>query len=327
MNAIVIQNYGNPGVFTQMALTSPAITDTQVLVEVYATTASSADQLVRSGAFKQVMQVRFPHVLGVEVAGIVRETGRNVSQLKVGDRVMGLPRLGGGYADLVALEENSAVVLPPGLPFQEAAALPASALSAWQSLFQYGKLESGQRILIHAGAGGVGHLAVQMAKQHGAYVIATARAYNHEFVLNLGADEVIDYTTTDFAEAAGTVDVVLDMVRDAAIDSDTGIGATEQKNIRILRDNGRLISLVDPSIAAHPKIRGIEAQFAYIEPSRSDLASIIRQVRENKLKVHVDEFFPFTAQGITEAHDHYETRKFRGKLVIVNNESLQKDTP
>ncbi|MFD1908392.1 NADP-dependent oxidoreductase [Paenibacillus rhizoplanae] len=243
-----------------------------------------------------------------------------MSRLKVGDRVMGLSRSGGGYADFLALEENSAVVIPPELSYQEAAALPAAALSAWQSLFQYGQLHSGQRILIHAGAGGVGHLAVQMAKQHGAYVLATARAYNHEFVRQLGADEVIDYTTTDFAEAAGTVDVVLDMVRETEVDEDTGIGATEQKNLQILRDNGRLISLVDPLIATHPKVRGIEAQFAYIEPNPRDLASIIQQVREHKLKVHVEEIFPFTMQGIVEAHNHYETRKVRGKLVILRQQ-------
>lgn len=317
MHAIAIQHYGNPEVFTEQVLPTPSITESQVLIEMYATTVSSADQLVRSGVFKDVVQLQFPHVLGVEVAGIVRAAGKNVSRLKVGDRVMGLSRSGGGYADFLALEENSAVVIPPELSFQEAAALPAAALSAWQSLFQYGQLHSGQRILIHAGAGGVGHLAVQMAKQHGAYVLATARAYNHEFVRQLGADEVIDYTTTDFAEAAGTVDVVLDMVREAEVDEDTGIGATEQKNLQILRDNGRLISLVDPLIATHPKVRGIEAQFAYIEPNPRDLASIIQQVREHKLKVHVEEIFPFTMQGIVEAHNHYETRKVRGKLVIL----------
>jgi NADPH:quinone reductase-like Zn-dependent oxidoreductase len=233
---------------------------------------------------------------------------------------MGLARSGGGYAEFAVLEESSTVVIPPELSFQGAAALPASALTAWQSLFQYGRLQAGQRILIHAGAGGVGHLAVQLAKQHGAYVIATARAHNHEFVRQLGADEVIDYTASDFAEAAGTVDIVLDMVRDSTIDVDTGIGVTERKNSIILRDNGKLISLVDPSIADHPKIRGIEAQFAYIEPNRVDLTSIIRQVRENKLKVHVDEIFPYTAEGIAGAHSHYETRQHKGKLVILRQQ-------
>lgn len=198
--------------------------------------------------------------------------------------------------------------------------MPASALTAWQALFQYGRLLSGQRILIHAGAGGVGHLAVQMAKQYGAYVIATARANNHEFVRQLGADEVIDYTTTDFAEAAGTVDIVLDMVRDTAVDADTGIGATERKNLQILRDNGRLISLVDPQIATHPVVRGIEARFAYIEPNAKDLASIIRQVHEHKLRAHIEEIFPFTVQGISAAHLLYESRKVRGKLVIVRQQ-------
>lgn len=316
MKAIVMQTYGGPEVFEEQDIAVPHIQETQVLVEMYATTVSSADQLIRSGEFQHVFSVQFPHVLGVELAGVVKEIGEKVSYVKVGDPVMGLARHGGGYADYVVLEESAITVIPPTISFLEAAALTASALTAWQSLFQYGKLQPGQRILIHAGAGGVGHIAVQLAKQYGAYVIATARGHNHEFVRQLGADEVIDYTTTDFAEVISPVDIVLDMVRDRIVELDTGIGETERKNYTVLKDSGKLISLVAPSIADHPKIRGIEAQFAYIVPNHRDLAAIIHSVEEQKLKVHVDGLFPFTVEGIADAHRQNETNPKRGKLVI-----------
>ncbi|MEC0244565.1 NADP-dependent oxidoreductase [Paenibacillus chitinolyticus] len=313
MKAIVINNYGNPEDFEEQDISIPIIKETQVLVEMYATTVSSADKLVLSGAFQHMLSVQFPHVLGVELAGVVKEIGEKVTHVKAGDRVMGLVRTGGSYADYVALEESALTIIPSTLSFVEAAALPAGALTAWQSLFQYANLQPGQRILIHAGAGGVGHIAVQLAKQHGAYVITTARKHNHEFVRQLGADEVIDYTTTDFAKAVSPVDIVLDMVRDTVIDTNTGIEVTESKNYTILKESGKLISLVDPSIAKHPKIRAIESQFAYIEPNPSDLATIVQSVQEHKLKVHVDGIFPFTAEGIAEAYHH---KHKKGKLVI-----------
>lgn len=253
MNAIVIHGYQEPEGFEEQDIAIPKISDTQVLVEMYATTFGSADQLVLSGAFRQTLPLRFPHVLGVELAGVVTKVGDQVKQVQRGDRVMGLTRAGGAYAEYVALEENALTILPAGLSFTEAAALPAGALTAWQSLFHYAKLQPGQRILIHAGAGGVGHLAVQLAKQHGAYVIATAREHNHGFVRQWGADEVIDYTVTDLSEAIAPVDIVLDMVRDSMIDPDTGISETEAKNYTLLKDNGKLISLVDPAVARHPK--------------------------------------------------------------------------
>lgn len=317
MKAIVIHNYGNPEGFQEQDIAIPIIKETQVLVEMYATTFSSTDQMVLSGAFRRIIPVQSPHVLGLDLAGVVKEIGEKVTHVRVGDRVMGVSRTGGGYADYVALEESALTIIPPTLSFVEAAALPANALTAWQSLFRSAKLLPGQRILIHAGAGGVGHIAIQLAKQHGAYVITTARKHNHEFVRQLGADEVIDYTTTDFAEAISPVDIVLDMVRDTVVDTDTGTSVTEQKNYTILKDNGKLISLVDSSIAKHPMIRGIEAHAANIEPNRRDLAAIVQSVQEHKLKAHVEGIFPFTAQGIAEAqHKYNESKQKRGVLVI-----------
>ncbi|MFE5321877.1 NADP-dependent oxidoreductase [Paenibacillus sp. NPDC056579] len=311
MKAIVMHEYGAPEVLQELEVDIPELKETQILVEVHASSVNATDYLFRSGAGKHLFPLQFPHILGVDVAGVVTKIGEKVTHVKPGDRVMGLVTAG-GYADYVAVEANALVVIPPTLSFQEAAALPAVSLTAWQALFQYGKLQPGQRILIHAGAGGVGHIAVQLAKQHGAYVIATARTQNHEFVRQMGADEVIDYTTTDFAEAVSSVDIVLDMV----MKMDMGVGETALKSYTVLKDGGKLISLVSPAIADHPKIRGIEAQYVHVQPNHSDFSAIVRIVEEQKLKVHVDGVFPFTAQGIAEAHHQSESKHKRGKVVI-----------
>lgn len=317
MKAIVLQDYGIPAILHELEIVKPQINETQVLVEMYATSINPGDYILRSGASKNMIPVEFPFILGLDAAGVVKEIGEKVTQVKPGDRVMGLVTASGAYADYVAMEENALAIIPATLSFNEAAALPVIALTAWQSLFQYGKLEAGQRILIHAGAGGVGHIAVQLAKQKGAYVIATARADNHEFVRKLGADEVIDYTKTDFVKAISEpVDVVLDMImrRDAVLDPT--IGETGRKSYEVLKDGGKFISLVAMAIDEYPKIRGIEARFVHEKPTSNDMATIVNMVQEKKLKVHVSGIFPFTAQGISEAYSQSEINPKRGKIVI-----------
>ncbi|WP_258296440.1 NADP-dependent oxidoreductase [Paenibacillus peoriae] len=319
MKAIVLKEYGIPAVLQDKEITVPVITETQVLVEMYAASINPADYVLRSGAVKDILPVQLPYVLGADFAGVVTEVGSKVTHFKPGDRVMGIPiNNGGAYADYVAVEENALAIIQPGISFHEAAALPTVGLTAWQSLFKYGKLQPGQRILIHAGAGGVGHIAVQLAKQAGAYVIATAREFNHEFVRQLGADEAIDYTKTDFTKAISSpVDIVLDMVMDrSATVLDAKISETGRKSYSVLKDGGKLISLVAMAINEHSKIRGVEAQFVHAEPNHDDLLSILRNVHEEKLKVHLSGIFPFTSQGLAEAYHRCETNPKRGKVVI-----------
>lgn len=311
MKAIVMIDYGTPDVLQEQEIAKPELKETEALVEVIATTVNSGDHLILSGAFRDIIPLRLPHILGIEIAGVVREVGANVTHVKQGDRVIGLAATGGGYADYAVVEEKGLTVIPSTLSFEETVALPAVGLTAWQALFQYGQLQPGQRILIHAGAGAVGHLAVQLAKQHGAYVIATARAENHEFVRQLGADEVIDYATTDFGETVCPVDIVLDMVRDG--------GDTERKSYTVLKDGGKLLSLVSPAIDRDPHTRGIEARFVRVEPNRSDWLSLIRQVQDQQLKVHIDRIFPFNAEGIAEAHRASGTGGKKGQLLIARD--------
>ncbi len=327
MKAIVLQHYGIPEALREQEIAEPEQKETQVIVEMYATSINPGDYVLRSGAAQHMMPIQFPYVPGTDVAGVVKEVGDKVTYVKPGDLVMGLtPAVGGAYAEYVAVEEKALVRIPPTLSFQQAAALPAVALPAWQALFHYSQVQPGQRILIHAAAGGVGHIAVQLAKQQGAYVIATARTHNHEFVRQLGADEVIDYSLTDFTKAIRTpVDVVLDMVMDktAAI-VDLNIGETGRKSYAVLKDGGKFISLVAMAIDEYPEVRGIEARFVHIQPDRDDLRAalqaIIRRVQEQTLKVHVNEIFPFTAQGIMEAYRRSDIDPKRGKIVIQRKE-------
>ncbi|KWX85335.1 molecular chaperone GroES [Paenibacillus riograndensis] len=329
MKAIALTSFGIPEVLKELELPIPSLTDTQVLIEMRASSINPADYLFRSGAILQSPmahkfqdQLQLPMVLGNEVAGIVQEVGRKVTQFKPGDRVMGMIQRG-SYMDYVAVEEDHLAVIPESLSFEEAGAAPTVALTAWQALFEHGHLQPGQRILIQAGAGGVGHVAVQLAKQHGAYVISTARDYNHDFVRGLGADEVIDYTKADFTtQITDPVDIVLDTAKDASTFG-TGLpGEIGEKNFSVIKDGGTYISVVAFGINQYPKVRNIYAHFFQAQPNRTDFESIAHHMKDNKLKIHVNETFAFTVQGLLQAYRKSEELPKRGKIVISKNLSL-----
>jgi len=306
MKAIFMNDYGNPDVLKEQVVSIPKINDDQVLVEMYATSINPVDSNIRAGRAKEAFPVhQFPHILGLDVAGVVIETGAKVNHFKPGDRVFGLGS-SGSYAEYVVAEESMLAKLSPDIPFHIAGALPAVALTAWHSLFIYGTLQPGERCLIHAGAGGVGHVAIQMAKHAGAYVITTASARNHDFVKELGADEVIDYQTVDFSEAINEVDVVLDAV----------IGANQVKNFKVLRKGGRVVSIVTPNIADLAQEYQANAKFVVVQPTRDELEEIERYVREQKLTVHINRMFPLSETGLIEAHRMIETKHTKGKLVV-----------
>lgn len=311
MKAIVMNDYGKPEVLKELPVLVPQINDDQVLVEMFATSINPVDSNIRGGRAKEAFPVhQFPHILGLDVAGIVREVGANVTHLKPGDRVYGLGS-SGSYAEYVASEASQLAKLSPDIPFHIAAALPAVALTAWHSLFVNGNLQPGERCLIHAGAGGVGHVAIQMAKQAGAYVITTASARNHDLVKELGADEVIDYQTVDFSELMQEIDLVLDAV----------IGAEQEKNFKVLRKGGRVVSIVTPNISGIAQAYEVNAKFVIVHPTREELEEIEKWVRERKLKIHIDRILPFTETSIIEAHRIMETKHARGKLVVqIRNE-------
>lgn len=323
MKAIALTSFGSPGVLEEREAPIPALTDTQVLVEMRASSINPADIVIRNGSIVQSAMAdklpdsfQLPLVLGNEVAGIVKEVGGKVRHFKPGDRVMGMVQRG-AYMDYVAVDEDFLTVIPDTLSFEEAGAAPTVALTAWQALFAHGRLQPGQRILVQAGAGGVGHAAVQLAKQHGAYVLATAREYNHDFVKGLGADEVFDYTKADFAaQLTAPVDIVLDAAMDSATFG-TGLpGDIGEKNYAVIKDGGTYISVVAFAIHEHPKVRGIDARFFQASPNRADFEAIVRHMKEKRLNIHIDAAFPFTAEGLLQAYRQSERSPKRGKIIL-----------
>jgi NADPH:quinone reductase-like Zn-dependent oxidoreductase len=218
------------------------------------------------------------------------------------------PVLPGGYAEYVVAPSRQFVRKPAALSFEQAAGLPLAALTAWQGLVDTGRLSAGQRVLVHAAAGGVGHLAVQIAKSLGAHVIGTASAPKHDFVRSLGADEVIDYRSVDFVDVLREqpVDVVFDPIA----------GDTSLRSVQVLKDGGILVSIlsVEDDAAAEAKRRGIHAEFTLVEPDRLALTAITDLVEQGRLRVEVDSVFPLAEAA--DAHRRGETNQASGKIIL-----------
>lgn len=307
MLAVIAKAPGGPDVLQLQEVARPVPERTEILVRVHAAGVNPADWKTRADGRDR----SFPLILGWDVAGVIEEVGAGVTWLRVGDEVLGMPlfpALPGGYAEYVVAPSRQFVRKPKALSFEQAAGLPLAALTAWQGLVETGRLQSGQRVLVHAAAGGVGHLAVQIAKSFGAYVIGTASAPKHEFVRSLGADEVIDYRTEDFAGVLRTqpVDVVFDPIA-----GDTGL-----KSLKVLKDGGAFVSIlpVDPAAVAEANRRGIQAEFTLVEPDRLALTAITDLVDRGELRVEIDSVFPLAEAAA--AHRRGETNQASGKIVL-----------
>jgi NADPH:quinone reductase-like Zn-dependent oxidoreductase len=252
-----------------------------------------------------------PVPLGWDVSGVVEAVGLGVTLYRPGDEVFGMPRLpqpAGAYAQFLTSPARHLARRPAGLSHVEAAALPVAALTAWQSLVDTADVRPGQRVLIHAAAGGVGHLAVQIAKARGAYVVGTASASAHDFVRGLGADEVVDYREVPFETAVRDVDVVLDTVG----------GEYGPRSLDVLRPGGVLVSIASPAeayLADLAERRGLRAGFTIVEPDAGGLKEIAALVESGRLRVHVDAVLPL--EEAAKAHAMGETGGARGKVVLT----------
>ncbi|MQY28475.1 NADP-dependent oxidoreductase [Nocardia aurantia] len=296
MLAIIQNTYGGPDVLHTAELPIPVPEAGEVLLRVAATAVNPADWKVRSGGVRRLGEP--PFTLGLDVAGTVVETGSAVTGFAPGDEVFALVlSRRGAYAEYVTVPAASLAAVPAGLDLRQAAALPVAALTAWQSLAE---LRAGQRVLIHAAAGGVGHLAVQIAKLRGAYVIGTARSGNHEFLRELGADELIDYSTTDFTTAVRDVDVVLDLIG----------GDYGTRSLRVLRPDGRYVDAQGSDAEGDPRYRRF-----HVGPSGPDLAEIAALAAAGRLRVRIERVMSLAE--VAEAHALSETGRVRGKIVLV----------
>jgi NADPH:quinone reductase-like Zn-dependent oxidoreductase len=307
MLAVVAEDIGGPEVLQLREVERPVPGLTEILVRVHAAGVNPTDWKARARGGKGP----FPTILGYDVAGVIEEVGVGVTWLRVGDEVLGMPKfpvLPGGYAQYVVAQSRQFVRKPQALSFEQAAGLPLASLTAWQGLVDTGGLRAGQRVLVHAAAGGVGHLAVQIAKSRGAYVIGTASAAKHEFVRSLGADEVIDYRTEDFVDVLRTqpVDVVFDPIA----------GDTSLRSVQVLKDGGFLVSIldVDEVAAKEAQRRGIHAAFTLVEPDRLALTAITDLVDQGKLRVEIDSVFPLAEAAA--AHRRGETNQATGKIIL-----------
>ncbi|POA26431.1 MULTISPECIES: NADP-dependent oxidoreductase [unclassified Pseudomonas] len=303
MKAIRVYEYGNPEVLQLEDIADPVAGEGEVLIEVAGAGVNPIDWKVLSGAMKAFIPLPLPFTPGVEVSGKVIATGPGVTQFKLGDEVFGFINIVGGYASKAVAPVSKLALKPQSLSALQAGAVPATALTAWQALTEHAGVQRRQKVLIHAAAGGVGSMAVQIAKYLGAEVIATASASNHAYLKQFGADYVIDYTTQAFDELVSEVDVVLDLVG----------GDTQNRSFRVLKRGGLLISPVSaPSITLANDYGVTPINFA----TRSDgaqLSLIAELFDRGHLTVDVEVFPLSEAQRALEKS---LSRRGHGRLVL-----------
>lgn len=312
MRAVVQHTLGDPDVLQVTRVPRPVPLPTEVLVRVHAAGINPVDWKTRAGGGMAGVLGAPPFVLGWDVSGVVEATGAGVTTLAVGDEVYGMPwfpRAAGGYAEYITAPSRQFARKPGNVTHAQAAAVPLAALTAWQALVDTADLRAGQRVLVHAAAGGVGHLAVQFAKHLGAHVIATASARNHSWLLELGADEVVDYTTTRFEDAVADVDVVLDLVGD-------GNDSTSTRSLSVLRPGGVLLAIPSgaaPELTAAGRERDVRVTGFLVEPDGAALTEIARLIDAGAVRVEAK---TYPLDQVARAHRDGEAGHTRGKLVL-----------
>jgi NADPH:quinone reductase-like Zn-dependent oxidoreductase len=304
MKAVVAREYGAPEVLKFEEVPRPEPNGDEALVRVIASSVNPADPLTLSGKYAKEFGTHLPLIPGYDIAGVVEKTGVDVTKLKVGDAVYGYPTFGGAWADYVAVKEWEVAAKPKSLTFVESAAVPMGALTAWQSLVDVAKLQSGQTILIHGGSGGVGSFAIQIAKARGARVIATASTANQDLLKQLGADVAIDYTKTKFEDVAKDVDAVLDPVGKDTL----------ARSYDVVKKGGIVMSLVALPDPAELKKRGIRGASISSHPDAKDLAEIAQLIDAGKIKPIVTQVRPLSEAVATQ--QQAATHHTRGKVVI-----------
>jgi NADPH:quinone reductase-like Zn-dependent oxidoreductase len=313
MKAVVMPEHGGPEVLEVREVEQLDPRPDELLIRTAAAGVNPVDTQVRSGSWVLDEMGEPPMVLGWDIAGTVEEAGDATSGFAPGDRVFGMPRFPGLArcdAEYVAAPAAHIARTPDSLSDEQAGALPLTGLTAWQALVDTAGVGKGDRVLVQAAAGGVGHLAVQIAKAHGAHVIGTARAAKHAFLRELGVDEPVDYTETPIEEVVSEVDVVIDTVSE----DDAGL----LSSLRTLRKGGMLVVIagdlteaVDDAAAG----QGKRATEMLVHPDGSALGKLAALAEEGRLRVDVEESFPL--ERVAEAHERLESGRVSGKLVLT----------
>jgi NADPH:quinone reductase-like Zn-dependent oxidoreductase len=310
MYAIGQTEWGELEALSMLDQEKPQPAPTEVLVRVAAAGVNPVDVYTRKGvAYNSVL--RLPFIQGWDVAGVVAEIGYGVTRFQPGDRVFGMPRFpreAGTYAEYVTAPSRHLAMIPENVDMAEAAAIPLAGLSAWQMLVDTARVARGQRVLVTAAAGGVGHLAVQIAKAQGAYVIGASRAAKHDFVRELGADEVVDYISEDVAEVIRDVDIVVQMFGgDAAL-----------RALSCLRPGGIMVNAQGawtPGMAEQAAERGVKATAFLVEPDAAGMEELASLMESGKLRVHIAQ--QFSLSDAAAAHALIYEGRTTGKIVLT----------
>ena len=324
MKAVRIHEFGGLEVMKLEEIERPVPAPDEILVKVYASGVNPVDWAIRSGtneALKPLMPL--PMILGWDAAGVVEECGSEVTRFQKGDAVYGVPNFpgtGGSYAEYCAAKATRFALKPKSLSFNEAAGVPLVALTAWTGMFEYGKLQGGQRILIQGASGSVGISALQFAKAKGAYAIAIGSGNNVDYLKSLGADEIIDYTTQKYEDLVQDIDVVLEA-------SSLRDNNERLKLITVLKEGGILVSVntdfpFNDEVLQRLKDKGVTGEQAANEPRREWLEEMSQLIDEGKMKVVISKVFPL--EQVAEAHLAGESRQVKGKMVLeVRKEEVQ----
>lgn len=330
MKAFIVDQYKKDGALRFGEVPEPVVRDHDVLVAIHATSLNPLDTKIRDGEFKLILPYRLPFVLGNDVAGVVVGVGSRVRNFKAGDEVYARPSKDriGTFAERIAVDEADVALKPTNLSMEQAASVPLVALTAWQVLVERAQLKAGQRVLIHAGSGGVGTFAIQLAKHLGATVATTTSTENVELVKSLGADVVVDYKKEDFAKVLSGYDVVLN-----SLGKDT-----LEKSIDVLKPGGKLVSISGPPDAAFAREngfnwllqqvmrllsfgirrkarrRGVSYSFLFMRANGRQLSEVTTLIESGVIRPVVDRVFPFSATN--EAMDYLAKGRAKGKVVI-----------
>ncbi|MBE4733606.1 NADP-dependent oxidoreductase [Streptomyces caniscabiei] len=331
MKAFVVEKYGKDGV-RAAEVPEPTVGERDVLVRVGAASVNPLDKMVRNGEFKQLLKYKRPFVLGHDVAGVVTRVGSAVHGFEVGDEVYARPRdlRVGGFAEFIAIDVDDVAPKPASLTLQEAAAVPLVALTAWQILVERAHVKPGQKVLVHAGAGGLGSTVIQLAKHLGATVATTANTRSEELVRSLGADIVVDYTKEDFSKVLSDYDLVLDSLG----------GANLEKSLTVLKPGGLAVSVVGPpdvgfakqlgapsvlnlimntlsrKIRKRAKALGVRYEFLFMRANGSQLRELGALYDSGKLRPVIDSVFPF--DRTLEAMAYVEQGRTKAGKVVVS---------
>ena len=305
MKAARIHGYGGAPIVEDV--TSPAIGVDEVLVRVAAAALNPLDTKMQTGAMHGFFPVEFPYTLGTDLAGTIEQVGSNVTGWRAGDRVVARtdPPKGGALAELAVVPASYLAKVPTSVAIEAAAGVPTAAGTAQQALFEVAGLRAGQSVLIHAGAGGVGSFAIQLARSAGARVIATASGDGLAIAQRLGADQVIDYRAQPFENLLSDVDVVLDTVG----------GDTQARSFGVLRRGGYLASTVAPPDEALATAHGVSASFVFHQSDAARLSKLLDMVVAGKLEVRVDRIVPL--EGLPDAFGYQASGRARGKIVLT----------